>query len=64
MPPDWQEMIVKRRNITTVVDPEEEEKDCDREVEECETIEEDKKDNNAYLKAKNIFADYLMMLFG
>ena len=34
---DWKEVFAKRKDIITVFDPVEEEKECGREVEECET---------------------------
>ena len=57
-------VFAKRRNIIKFVDAAEEEKECDREVEECATIKEDKKHNNTQLKTKNIFPICLIMLFG
>ena len=59
MPDDHKEVRVKRRNTLLVVDPEEDEQEYDHEVEECDKIEDDKKDSNAQLKLQREFEKLL-----
>ena len=51
-PANNQDVHVKRRNITTVVDRFKEEKEFYREVEEFATIDDDKKYNNTQLRSQ------------